>query len=51
MRVLIGQGRRKPATDKVTGSVEAPIPSGYYRHHKGAQLRRLPDGGSGQNLP
>ena len=30
----------KPATDKVTGSVEDPLPSGYSRHHERAELRR-----------
>jgi hypothetical protein len=36
MRVLIGQGSRKALTGKVTGSVEAPLPSGYSRHHERA---------------
>ena len=36
MRVLIGQGSRKALTDKVTGSVEAPLPSGYSCHHERA---------------
>ena len=35
MLVLIGQGSRKALTGKVTGSVEAPLPSGYSRHHEG----------------
>ena len=35
MRVLTRNGRRKALTDKVTGSVEATLPSGYSRHHEG----------------
>jgi len=37
MRVLTRHSRGKPATDKVTGSVEAPLPSGYSRHHEGGR--------------
>ena len=39
MRVLTRGSRRKPATDERTGSVEAPLPSGYSRHHEEAGSR------------
>ena len=48
MRVLIGQGSRKALTGKVTGSVEAPLPSGYSRHHEG---QALTDGAAAYSLP
>ena len=34
MRVLTRHSRGKPLTGKVTGSVEATLPSGYSRHHE-----------------
>ena len=36
MRVLTRHSRGKPLTGKVTGSVEATLPSGYSRHHERA---------------
>ena len=38
MRVLTRGSRGKAPTDERTGSVEAPLPSGYSCHHEGQAL-------------